>query len=287
MIKKFMHPDQIIKQNINIGDQEPDKEKGRFVFVNYPQKFAPMAFTAPSRYLKLEESFSYEPDKKEFSLVFDTGSVRPLANRELVLALVDKEVFSSEVAEVFLEREDIPQEELKQMIKTLYPDSVFAIESIVENREKELRSNISKIQGCYYKGKYYFWDDFSKLRKIFNEESPLALLGKASYVETGNYLYRAVDNREMENILAKGYYFIPDRTNFEKQVGLEVKKHQQKYRSGIIRIKAPGPYFKIGGMAVPRIESTTAMYAQEVEILHNNEWLSVEDYKRAVGDKSK
>ena len=75
-------------------------------------------------------------------------------------------------------------------------------------------------------------------------------------------------------------YFIPVRTNFEPEIGPQVTQYAlaEGYAGVVIRIKEGGPFFKPGGMAVPRIESVIPHFA-EVEVLKDGKWLPIEQFK--------
>ncbi len=95
-----------------------------------------------------------------------------------------------------------------------------------------------------------------------------------------DYVYRAVNNQEWEEIKSKWWWTIP-QTNFEKNIGPQVSMYSKKewYAWVIIRIKADKSCYKYWWMAVPRIECYKPHFTKDIEVQWENwEWIGVDEY---------
>lgn len=137
----------------------------------------------------------------------------------------------------------------------------------------------SEIEGIWLGREFYPIEKAKTVAKTVFETANRQLRS-TSAVDEGNYLYRAPDQKEWTNILKDGYYTVLMQTNFEKEIGPQVRLYanEKGYAGMIIRIAVPGPYYAHAGMQVPRVTSILPHYAS-VEVLEENQWISLEAYK--------
>ena len=131
------------------------------------------------------------------------------------------------------------------------------------------------IEGANYKWDYFSFDEFGSLRP--RVEKDLEIFGSLTHVNKGDYLYRAVDQNEWQQIVRDEAYLIRVETNFEDKVGPQVQDYAKdpSYAGKIIRIKVEGPFFRNAGFQVPRVTSVLPHFANHVEVLNSDNWVSV------------
>jgi len=271
----------------SFDNRESGYEYPEFIYYNFPATFATIAITFPHSKVNIFEVPQAEPNIKELSI--------KVKNNEACRQKKKADVYKSSISVLpsFLREiingfdndklEKISVEIFIQFIEKMLGDEARNVKDVIDiikrQIEEELKLDITspqgqiEIEGVYFEGKYYPFDKIQEeLRPIVEER--MKPFEQISPIKSGQYLYRAVDEKEWRDIVKDKIYFVPIRTNFEDNIGPQVQDYSRSegYAGKIIRIKVQGPWFKKGGMAVPRVESLSPFYA-EVEVLENEEWL--------------
>lgn len=178
-------------------------------------------------------------------------------------------------------------ETIGYIIKHLHPDNntwenlKLRMEQILEEEETLAFSsaeNRPEIIGAVYHGIFVPFEELHTLKEDI--DSKFSLFENVG-PKIGEYLYRAVDEREWGNIQINQGYLISLRTQFEDQKRFERQdsqvKHfanQEEYSGKIIRFKVLGPYFMYKGLQNPRVESQCAHFTK-VEVFENGSWVEI------------
>ena len=135
---------------------------------------------------------------------------------------------------------------------------------------------------------YHFrWSDFipfdkkEELIKLLNQDEVYSLLWNFLSINE-DYVYRAITEEEWELIKKEKWWTIPESTNFEWEIWIQVSLHSKKkwYAWIIIRIKAIKTCYKYWWIQVKRIECYKPHYTKDIEFQTKAwEWLSIEEYK--------
>lgn len=264
-------------------NRESGYEYPEFIYYNFPAKFATIAITFPHPKVNIFEVPQDEPDVAGLSIKVKNNEVFRKKKKadayKLAVSFLPHSVRET-INDFGNDRlEKIPVEIFLEFIEKMWESEIKDVKDIIKRRiEENLKLDIKnpqgqiEIEGVYYEGKYYPFEKIQEeLRPIIEEK--MKPFEQVSPVKSGQYLYRAVDEREWREITKDKIYFVSIRTNFEETIGPQVQEysHSEGYSGKIIRIKVQGPWFKKGGISVPRIESLSPFYA-EVEVLENNEW---------------
>jgi hypothetical protein len=287
-----------LKQEIESNIEFPQA-----VYVNLPERYATLFFTAPTSNVQLHANPVAERTTKkgEISIVLknnQTYTVVKKGHRDIVEAA--KYYLPDLMYNYFLSQDlsHYSQEGLVELLVTCSTAGVTDPQETIEikaNLEYLISSMLSdngklkpqkakdetEIQGMYYRGTYFDFNDRDKVKERYENDSEY--MREISPVQAGKYLYRTPDKQEFHKILKVGYFQIPIETNFEVNIGPQVQSYSEEpgYAGVVIRVKCPGPYFSRKGFQVPRITSMTAMFA-EVEILDGENWLSLEEYTKKI-----
>lgn len=281
----------------SLNSESPKIEKRELpetVYYNFPVRYALMLPTIVDKFADLKSNAESEPNKDEFCLVMKNNSawkVFPkIENSELVEKL---KFFIPPAAYLMLSqknKDELNQMHRKDLVNFLQIMREDNVQMEFEHELSRLLSQEGKsepndydaameIQGAFYKGRFIPFGDFSRIKAEI--EKDFEKFGMLSHVKEGDFLYRAVDSSEFNEILKDNHFLVRDNTNFEDHVGPQIEEYSKTkgYSGKIIRFKVAGPYYKDAGMAVKRVTSIVPHFV-EIEIKEEEEWLSVEDYKR-------
>ncbi len=268
-------------------------ESPDFVYFNLPARFASLIVTAPHRKIDIPENAVSVADTEELSIRMRNNGAYGAYPRTTNSDLLDRVRIALSSATYDLlsnvgsdKLNEAPRDSFVQLLELMADNSrlaylkqeikqTFEQEGTLTPQDYDARM---EIQGAFYKGKFYSFEDFSTLRPIV--EKDLEIFGTLTHVNKGDYLYRAVDELEWRQIQRDNAFLVRVETNFEDNVGPQVSDYAKNpnYAGKIIRIKSEGPFFRNAGMAVQRVTSVLPHFANHVEVLDGDNWINVRDY---------
>ena len=280
----------------NLAEASESFEYPEFVYINLPLEFAAIAATIPHKYAKIPQDISEEPAGELSIQIKNNEKYKKLVlSNEEVLERVSSLIGDANyhVARQILEtaqrmQKDVARNDFIQFILLTcdHADPAGIMKGMVEDKLKELLNiqienpeTATEITGVLYE------DAFIPLEEIDEFKSQLETSLAALYdhgPKKGDYLYRAVNEKEWAEIQKNQAFFIRSRTNFERQEEFnrsdsQVKMYAQEagYAGQIIRIKVEGPYYCYsGGPGVLRIEPTIPHFAQ-IEVWQDDQWVKL------------
>ncbi len=280
----------------SIDNQELLSEYPEFVYYNLPIELAPLVITFPNKQIDIPENPSTEHQQDEISIKMRNNKVWrqiPKLNNKKIYDSISP-FLPTDIKNIF---DQINEDTYNEIERYSFIKFIIELSSIYDKKNSHLVEHMinnalaeegelsvdnyhgqMEIDGVYYKSKYYPFDKIQEELRPQIEElmKPCEVL---SHVKLGDYLYRAIDKAEWEQILRDKSYCVRTKTNFEDSIGSQVVQYSKTdgYAGKVIRIKVEGQWFKDAGFQVPRVESISAFYAN-VEVLEGNQWFSIDKY---------
>ncbi len=267
-------------------DRADDLEEPELIYIQLKEIYFPLIATMPSASMYIPENFITHlgNSTNKISLVYKNNGYLKV-KKTLPINAINR----------ILQKLNIPEKYKNEMFYFLYSalknnphllDKVLDINDYLEEEEKYDFDKQPELKSIIYRGKEYSLDEFKKaIPNLFKDT--IELMKGLSQVQEGSYLYRTITRGEWNSIKERGIFVVLQETNFEGNIGPQVKLyHQDKEYAGIIiRIPVVGPYFRRSGLQVPRITSVMPHFVKP-EILLSEPgapekiWVSIEEYLR-------
>ncbi len=285
---------------INEVEKNPDLPEQ--VFINLELRFLPLVLNFPNKkadFFLVDSAVTPQPDPPEegFSIVLKNNGrfkLNPaLSNKGLLVEL--KDVMPKGYYNILME---LPEKAIDKPSRQTWIE--FLKKFVEDNKdylylvEEAIRAIIKKegtlsvsdenlypeIAGIFYKGKYIKFEDIENYQSEILADTKL--FASISAVKPGDFVYRAVNPNEWKQICADGYLNMPIETNFEGEIGDQVKLYSEDetYAGKIIRfqIKA-GQYLERKGTNPQRLATISPLIAK-VQVLEGGKWLEIEEYRK-------
>lgn len=268
-------------------------ESPEFVYFNLPARFASLIVTTPNQHVAIPENAVSEPDREKLSIKMRNNGAYGLHSTTTNSGLLDRVrgILQSETYNVLsrLDQDElnkVSRDTFVQLLEKMSDASIldFLRDKIRETFEQEGRLSPQnydarmEVEGAFYKEEFFTFEEFTSLRPRVEQE--LEAFGALTHVKKGDYLYRAVNRNEWEQIQRDNAYLIRVETNFEDKVGPQVQGYAKdsSYAGKVIRIKVEGPFFRNAGFQVLRVTSILPHFANHIEVLDGDNWITVRDY---------
>ncbi len=269
-------------------------ESPEFVYFNLPSRFASLIVTFPNQQIDIPENAVSEPTTEELSIKMRNNGAYGVYSRTTNSDLLDKvrialfsgtyDLLSKTGSDILNE---VPRDAFVHLLEQMTDGTrlgylkqdiqqTFNQEGKLSPQDYDARM---EIEGAFYKGNFYTFDQFDSLKPILEDE--LKVFGALTHVKKGDYLYRAVNEQEWGQIRRDNVFLVRVETNFEDNLGPQVKNYAEDpdYAGKVIRIKSEGPFFRNAGMAVSRVTSVLPHFSNHVEVLEGDNWINVRDYQ--------